>query len=111
MRNIKLMFVLGLAVALASISYAQQEPIKIGGLFALSGKASHIGTPTKLVAEMIVDKINAEGGILLRAWGTYGRRELLRLRTGTHSPRKQSAWHRPHLRGALLELGSGRRFQ
>ena len=63
MRSIKLMFVLGLAVALASISYAQQEPIKIGGLFALSGKASHIGTPTKLVAEMIVDKINAEGGI------------------------------------------------
>lgn len=63
MRSIKLMFVLGLAISLASISYAQQEPIKIGGLFALSGKASHIGTPTKLVAEMIVDKINAEGGI------------------------------------------------
>ena len=63
MRSIRLMFVLGLAISLASISYAQQEPIKIGGLFALSGKASHIGTPTKLVAEMIVDKINAEGGI------------------------------------------------
>jgi branched-chain amino acid transport system substrate-binding protein len=63
MRSIKLMFVLALAITLASISYAQQEPIKIGGLFALSGKASHIGTPTKLVAEMIVDKINAEGGI------------------------------------------------
>ncbi len=39
------------------------EPIKIGAFFALSGPAAHIGTPTKLVAEMVVDKINKEGGI------------------------------------------------
>jgi branched-chain amino acid transport system substrate-binding protein len=39
------------------------EPIKIGAFFALSGPASHIGTPTKLVAAMAVDKINKEGGI------------------------------------------------
>ncbi|QJA05985.1 ABC transporter substrate-binding protein [Thermosulfurimonas marina] len=35
-----------------------QESIKIGALFALSGPAAFIGTPTKLVAE-----INKEGGI------------------------------------------------
>jgi branched-chain amino acid transport system substrate-binding protein len=40
-----------------------KEPIKIGAFFALSGPAAFIGTPTKLVAEMVVDKINKEGGI------------------------------------------------
>ena len=40
-----------------------KEPIKIGAFFALSGPAAAIGTPTKYVAEMVVDKINKEGGI------------------------------------------------
>ena len=39
------------------------ETIKIGAFFDLSGRAAFIGTPTKLVAEMVVAKINAEGGI------------------------------------------------
>jgi branched-chain amino acid transport system substrate-binding protein len=39
------------------------EPIKIGAFFALSGPAANIGTPTKLVAQMVADKINKEGGI------------------------------------------------
>jgi branched-chain amino acid transport system substrate-binding protein len=41
----------------------QKQPIKIGAMFALSGPAAHIGTPTKLVAEMAVDQINKNGGI------------------------------------------------
>jgi len=40
-----------------------KEPIKIGAFFALSGPAAAIGTPTKLVAEMVTEKINKEGGI------------------------------------------------
>lgn len=40
-----------------------KEPIKLGAFFALSGPAAFIGTPTQLVAEMVVDKINKEGGI------------------------------------------------
>lgn len=40
-----------------------ETPIKIGAFFALSGPAASIGTPTKLVAQMVVDKINQEGGI------------------------------------------------
>ena len=40
-----------------------EEPIKIGAFFDLSGPAAFIGTPTKLVAEMVVEKINKEGGI------------------------------------------------
>jgi len=48
--------------AVVSSSFAG-EPIKIGAFFALSGPGTHIGTPTKLVAQMVVDKINKEGGI------------------------------------------------
>jgi len=40
-----------------------EEPIKIGAFFALSGPAATIGTPSKLVAQMVVDKINQDGGI------------------------------------------------
>lgn len=40
-----------------------EETIKLGAFFDLSGRASFIGTPSKLVAEMLVEKINAEGGI------------------------------------------------
>ncbi len=40
-----------------------KEPIKIGAFFALSGPAAAIGTPTKLVADMVVAKNNKEGGI------------------------------------------------
>jgi len=39
------------------------EPIRMGAFFALSGPAANIGTPTRLVAQMVVDKINKEGGI------------------------------------------------
>jgi branched-chain amino acid transport system substrate-binding protein len=46
----------------SSVSFAA-EPVKIGAFFALSGPAANIGTPTKLVAQMVVDKINKEGGI------------------------------------------------
>lgn len=42
------------------------EPIRIGGLFALSGPSAVVGTPTKLVAEMTVKQINAAGGVLGR---------------------------------------------
>lgn len=51
--------VLGLMVGPAGAA----EPIKIGAFFALSGPAAFIGAPTKLVAELAVKKINAEGGI------------------------------------------------
>ena len=44
-------------------SAQSKEPIRIGAFFALSGPAASIGTPTKLVSQMVVDKINNEGGI------------------------------------------------
>jgi len=44
-------------------SAAAKDAIKIGAFFDLSGPAAFIGTPTKLVADMVVDKINKEGGV------------------------------------------------
>ncbi len=57
-----------LAMVLVALSWGialagAEKPIKIGAFFALSGPASSIGTPTKLVAQMVVDQINKEGGI------------------------------------------------
>jgi branched-chain amino acid transport system substrate-binding protein len=57
-----------LIITVLALGYATRpswaaEPIRLGAFFALSGPAAHIGTPTKLVAQMVVDKINKEGGI------------------------------------------------
>jgi len=52
-----------LVLALAVPSAFAEDTIKLGALFDLSGRAAFIGTPTKLVAEMVVEKINSEGGI------------------------------------------------
>jgi branched-chain amino acid transport system substrate-binding protein len=51
------------AVSMTAQAADPKEPIKLGAFFALSGPNAPIGTPTKLVAEMVVDKINKEGGI------------------------------------------------
>ncbi len=45
------------------VSAQDKEPIKIGAFFSLSGPAANIGAPTKLVTQMVVEKINKEGGI------------------------------------------------
>jgi branched-chain amino acid transport system substrate-binding protein len=42
---------------------SSSEPILIGGLFAESGPAAFIGTPTRLVAEMTIKDVNAKGGV------------------------------------------------
>jgi branched-chain amino acid transport system substrate-binding protein len=42
------------------------EPILIGGIFAESGPTAEIGTATRLVAEMKLKEINAQGGVLGR---------------------------------------------
>ena len=59
-RNLLVALVILLAVSVAA---AAAPPIKVGGLFDLSGKAANIGQPTKDVAEMVIDRINKGGGI------------------------------------------------
>jgi branched-chain amino acid transport system substrate-binding protein len=39
------------------------EPIKIGAIFAVTGGASNLGTPEQKTAEMLVEEINAKGGV------------------------------------------------
>lgn len=61
--RIAILIITALALGTATRPSWAAEPIKLGAFFALSGPAAHIGTPTKLVAQMVVDKINKEGGI------------------------------------------------
>lgn len=58
----RILFSLMILALSAGLALAK-EPIKVGAFFDLSGPASFIGTPTKLVAEMVVAKINKEGGV------------------------------------------------
>ena len=55
-----------LLVAGSSPAADSTGPIRVGGLFAESGPAAFVGTPSRLVAEMAVEEINAAGGILGR---------------------------------------------
>jgi branched-chain amino acid transport system substrate-binding protein len=56
-------FLVAALLGLMPLCTQAAEPIKLGAFFALSGPAANIGTPTKLVAEMVVDQINKGGGI------------------------------------------------
>ncbi len=49
----------------ASTAAAEQknEPIKIGGIFSVTGPASFLGDPEKKSMELAIDRINAKGGI------------------------------------------------
>ncbi|MDA8430005.1 MAG: ABC transporter substrate-binding protein [Geobacteraceae bacterium] len=60
-RVISSLIVLGsLIVATAALAAA---PIKIGALFAVTGPASFLGEPERNSAKMVVDEINAAGGV------------------------------------------------
>lgn len=49
-----------LVLFISSISFAE---VKIGALFAVTGPASYLGLPEKQTLEMLVDELNASGGI------------------------------------------------
>jgi branched-chain amino acid transport system substrate-binding protein len=42
---------------------AESKPIKIGALFSVTGGASFLGAPEEKTARMLVEKINASGGV------------------------------------------------
>jgi branched-chain amino acid transport system substrate-binding protein len=56
-------------------------PIKIGAIFSVTGPASFLGAPEEKTAQMLVDKINADGGIL-------GRKVQLIIKDSGGSPEK-----------------------
>uniref|UniRef100_C6E8A1 Extracellular ligand-binding receptor n=1 Tax=Geobacter sp. (strain M21) TaxID=443144 RepID=C6E8A1_GEOSM len=60
----KILVVLGITMLLCSASAAlAAAPIKIGGLFAVTGPAAFLGEPEKKTLELLVKEANAKGGI------------------------------------------------
>ena len=57
---------LGLATALCAGSGLAQEPIRIGTFLSVTGPAAFLGDPEQKTLEMVVERINAEGGVLGR---------------------------------------------
>jgi branched-chain amino acid transport system substrate-binding protein len=57
-----LLFLAVLLILATGTSFAA-PPIKIGGLFSVTGPASFLGEPERNTAQMVVDQINAAGGI------------------------------------------------
>lgn len=59
------LFVLTIVASLAILagSALAAPPIRIGGLFAVTGPASFLGEPERNTAQMVVDEINAAGGV------------------------------------------------
>ena len=58
---------LALAGALAAAGGAfAQEPIRIGAFLSVTGPAAFLGDPEQKTLEMVVERINAEGGVLGR---------------------------------------------
>jgi branched-chain amino acid transport system substrate-binding protein len=56
--------VLAIVIAISGIVKAADEPtIKVGAIFAVTGGASNLGAPEAKTAEMLVEKINKEGGV------------------------------------------------
>lgn len=54
-------------VSSGTVDSADTQPLKIGALFAESGKVAYVGTASRLVAEMALKEVNANGGILGRS--------------------------------------------
>lgn len=63
MKRCVIVIALVAALALSTAVMGAQPPIKIGGLFDLTGKAQNIGVATRDVAQMVVDRINKQGGV------------------------------------------------
>jgi branched-chain amino acid transport system substrate-binding protein len=58
---------LTLAATLSTATAVQaQEPIRIGSFLSVTGPAAFLGDPEQKTLEMVVERINAEGGVLGR---------------------------------------------
>jgi branched-chain amino acid transport system substrate-binding protein len=62
--NVKVMsFVFTAVTLLFSATAFAAAPIKIGGLFAVTGPAAFLGEPERNTAKMVIDEINKAGGV------------------------------------------------
>ena len=81
--------VLAMAVAFSGCNKKSNGPagpaaIKVGAIFSVTGPASFLGAPEKKTAEMLVEKINKEGGI-------NGRKIELLVKDSGGSPEKAAS--------------------
>nr|WP_298432659.1 ABC transporter substrate-binding protein [Geobacter sp.] len=63
LRKISFVVVSVLSMLVVAVCAFAAPPIKIGGLFAVTGPASFLGEPERNTAQMVVNEINAAGGI------------------------------------------------
>ena len=60
----RLLLVAGVCtLALLGCSPQTRESVKIGAIFSVTGPASFLGAPEEKTAKMLVDQINAQGGV------------------------------------------------
>ena len=72
---------LGLLAPAPSPAAATSGPIKIGAILSVTGPASFLGAPAAKTAQMLIDRINSEGGV-------NGRKLQLILKDSGGSPEK-----------------------
>ena len=53
----------GLSLLLGGCAPDKKAPLVIGGIFSITGPASYLGEPERNTLQMMVDEINAKGGI------------------------------------------------
>lgn len=53
----------GWAAAAQPVHAQDQEPIKIGAILSLTGPAAPFGLPERTAAQVVIDKINKDGGV------------------------------------------------
>jgi len=63
MKNLAVFALTVLLSLFATSVFANQGPIKIGALFSVTGPPSFLGEPERNSAKMVVDELNAKGGI------------------------------------------------
>ncbi|MBP6252379.1 MAG: ABC transporter substrate-binding protein [Rubrivivax sp.] len=60
------LLLLPLAALIAAAPAAAQEPVRIGSFLAVTGPASFLGDPELKTLQMLVDQVNAGGGVIGR---------------------------------------------
>ena len=64
MGNRRFIVVIAAALSLLAASAFAEDPIKVGAILAVTGPASNLGAPEARTLEMLVEDMNARGGII-----------------------------------------------
>jgi len=98
---LSLVFVIGFG----GISQAAPKSIKISTVVPLTGPFSSTGVPLKMAYELIVDKVNKEGGIYVKKYGKKLPVELKVLDDESVGQKTQTQLETANSWGAVANLG------